>query len=243
MSNLDMEKALQKMTKKQHGGAQHGAPQSARTILEENKQLIQEKLEKKALERKLSRDFNESLIAKSHVVTENEQARDISRKHAKRELAQYYKSKIAEKEAAKASEYSRKVDGGSEIQFFPFDEGESITKSREAQSQKMRDEMRSFLTKQRTENPPRMDPLLADTDTKGYGPSGLTQYPVEPIAGRAPQAVSQQQRSSRRDAPAMDANNDEVAPHMQRHPHFLTKAREHMSRRLHDAHVRQALED
>jgi hypothetical protein len=227
MSNLDMEKALQKFTKKI---GKHGAPQSARTILEENKQLIQEKLERKAFEKKQSKDFNENIVAKGQVVSEMEQARGITRITAKRELAHYYKSKIAEKEAAKATEYSRKVEEGSDIQYFPYNEGENITKSREAQNSKMREEMRSFLSKQREEKPPRMDPLLADVDTN-YS----IMYPVEPTTGRVPHASTQHG--------SQELDHDEVAPHMQRYPRFLTRAREHMSRRLHDAHVRKALED
>merc|ERR1712072_1207869 len=91
----------------------------------------------------------------------------------------------------------------------------------------MKDEMRSFLTKQREDHPPRMDPLLADLADL----NDTLHYPVE----GHPSAVVPQ--------PPGLMDSDEVAPHMQRHPRFLTRAREHMSRRLHDVHVRQALED
>lgn len=240
MTNVEMERALEKFTKRTVGpkgsaGGGFGAPQSARTLLEENKQLIQEKRERKALERKNSRDFTESLLAKSRVVNLTERAKNIGLEQKKRELAHYYKSKIAEKEEAKSNEYNNKVERGLEIQYFPFVEGETILKCRSEQGERMREEMRSFLNKQREENPPRSDLLLADVDMN-YSHKYPSQHgEVSQLTARSGIGVLP--------GGALPGDEDEVAPHMQRHPRFLTRAREHMSRRLHDQHVRAALED
>jgi len=220
MSITDMEKALSaKPSRRIPEQVRDGhAPQTARALLEENRQLIQEKSERKALARKNSREFVERLLAQDRMTTEGDKAREIGRRHAQRELAQYYKAEIAEKEQAKASEYRSKVESGVEIQYFPFVEGETINKSREAKSAKMREEMRGFLNHQREKHPPRTDTLLAETSHEHnirYGNS--------------------------REGSVLPG--DDVAPHMNRHPRFLSRAREHMSRRLHDAHVRKALED
>lgn len=172
----------------------------------------------KDLARQDSRECFEKLLAQDRVSSEGDKARDIGRRQAQRELAQYYKAEIAQKEQKKAKEYSSKVQSGVEIQYFPFVEGETINKNREAKSAKMREEMRSFFDRQREQKPPRVDTLLAETSLEHQVRYG----------GGADGSV---------------VPGDDVAPHMNRHPRFLSRAREHMSRRLHDAHVRQALED
>eukprot|EP00928_Gymnodinium_smaydae_P077353 TRINITY_DN6063_c0_g1_i2.p1 TRINITY_DN6063_c0_g1~~TRINITY_DN6063_c0_g1_i2.p1 ORF type:complete len:486 (-),score=112.64 TRINITY_DN6063_c0_g1_i2:122-1441(-) len=234
MSVEDMEKALERFSKRPAPGDKGGrgiAPQSARNILEENKKLIQEKIQRKALEKQNSREFTEQLLANDRRVNETDKAKDIGKNTEKRNLAQYYKAKIAEKEQEKALEYSRKVQGGSEIQYFPFVEGEKIGKTREAQSARMREEMQSFLTQQRAAKPPRQDSMFPDAESNNFH-----KYPIAPVHGHAviPGAPGNH---------GVGEAGAEVAPHLQRHPRFLTRAREHMSRRLHDAHVRKALED
>jgi hypothetical protein len=251
MSIGEMENALERFSKRlpDKGNANY-APQTARALLEENKQLIQEKRDRKALERQNSREFTETLLAKDRLTTDNDKARDIGRRHAQRELAQYYKSQIAKKENSKSSEYSRKVDSGVAIQYFPFVEGENINASRQVQAQREKEEMRVFLKKQLQDNPPRTDSLLEDVDN-----NYAHKYPAMPVHGRGNQ--TDRPSSGPRSAscgPAMGISaigeremqvmqGDEVAPHMQRYPRFLSRAREHMSRRLHDAHVRKTLED
>lgn len=214
------------------------APQTARNILEENKRLSQEKVKTKQLQRQLSKDTNELALATERRSTETEKAKDIHRLQTKRDLADHYRGKIFEKESEKANEYTRKVDGGGDIQFFPFVEGEEIKKSRELQSEKMRQEMQSFLAQQRKQQTPRANGML-----EAFGGTRLL-YPVAPgsvvpMEGKAPIAL--EPHSARSEPPPQ--SHEEVAPHMQRHPRFLSRAREHMSRRLHDTHVRTVLEE
>jgi len=262
MSLQEMERALtrfQRRPPEQIRG--QGAPQTARALLEENKQLVLEKQQRKALERKNSREFVEKLLADDRMVNEADKAKEIGRRSAQQGLAQYYKAKIAEKEAEKANAYQTKLESGVTVHFFPFTEGENINMKQQEAKSKMRKEMRGFLEKQRKEHPPRADALLADTDQNythmypemwqkpppgveaisGAGPAVGSGYPGSsgdsaPGAGKA----SPGRRS--RSGPAGEVQAD-VAPHMARYPRFLSRAREHMSRRIHDAHVRKALED
>jgi len=222
MSIGEMERSLaHRPTRRIPEQARDGhAPQTARALLEENRQLIQEKQERKALARKNSREFVEKLLAQDRLTTEGDRAKDIGRRHAQRELAQYYKAEIAEKERARAGKYRSKVDSGVEIQYFPFVEGETIDRRREEKSATMREEMRSFLGKQREKHPPRADSLLAETSLEH-----AVHYGGEDAAGGGA------------------LPGEDVAPHLTRHPRFLSRAQEHHSRRLHDAHVRKALED
>lgn len=132
-------------------------PQTARGILEENKKLIADQQERRSAARKNSRDEFDKLVVQDRLTTEGEKARVMSRRQAQRELANYYKEKIGEKEKAKANEYSNKKDNGVAIQYFPFIEGETIDKNRAAKSANMREEMRDFLQQQRDLKPPRPD--------------------------------------------------------------------------------------
>lgn len=237
MTIEEMESALTKAQRRNvpEQARSSNGPQTARALLEENKILINEKQERKALEKKNSREFVAALLAQDQMTIESDKAREIGRRGAKQELARYYKAKIAEKETKKSNEYSEKVQSGVEIQYFPFVEGENITKSRENHLAKMREEMRGFLQKQREDHPPRMDSLLADTNMQH-----AFEYKTQPVA-----------TSGRQDLGILPGGGegggtlagDEVAPHMARYPRFLSRAREHMSRRLHDVHVRKALED
>lgn len=260
MSCHEMEKLLQKQTRRPAG---HVAPQSAGALLEENKQLSLEKQHRKALDRKNSRDFIERLHADDRVATEADKAKDIGRRTAQRGLSQYYKAKIAEKETStsKTAELQAKLDKGVDIQFFPFVEGETISENRKASANKMRDEMRTFLRKQHEENPPRADAMMLDADVEYHH-----RYPLMPVGSASARGPRQpldslsdlctgQQRYGSTSARACGStsarssregsNGDAVqtGPHLAKYPKFLSRAREHMSRRVHDSHVRKALED
>jgi len=221
MSIGEMEMALASRPCRRGVEARDGSgAQTERALLEDNRRLIQEKRERKALARQRSREVVEQMIDQDRRVSEGDKANAIGRRHMQRDLAEYYKAEIAEKEKAKANAYRLKVEGGVDAGFFPFVEGENVNKHREAKSIQVREEMRSFLDHQRAKRPPRTDALRAETSLEhpikyGSGPEGDGSF----LPG------------------------DEVAPHMNRHPRFLSRAREHMSRRLHDAHVRKALED
>jgi len=240
-----------------------GSGQTARTLLEDNKQLVVQKQQRKALERQRSREFVDRLFADDRLANEADKAKQVSRSSAQRGLAQYYKAKIAQKEADKKGSYKAKLDIGGGDLHFPFVEGETICQNRQAEAARMREEMRGFLKKQREDFPPRMDPLMLDTEVEYHH-----QYPLMPAqsqSARGPRSRSTQPTptlgsASARGPPEAPAtargpasaggsagetgeDGDEDAPHLSRYPRFLSRAREHMSRRIHDAHVRKALED
>lgn len=254
MSCDEMEQILKKQTRRPAERIRGtGAPQTARSLLEENKQIVLEKQMRKALERKNSREFVDRILAEDRTVNQADKAKDISRRTAQRGLSQYYKDKIAEKEVLKSKQYQEKINGGVDVQFFPFVEGETIIQNRQAEFAKKRDEMRTFLQKQSEENPPRVDPLKMDADVE-Y----LHQYPLMPVypmsargppstldehsGGASASAVSARQPRSA-SARTRATSDAETGPHLARYPQFLSRAKEHMSRRVHDAHVRKALED
>lgn len=205
----------------------NNAPKMARQLLEENKYLAQEKQQTMAMERKNSREFVDALLAKDRKTTESDKALEVNRRKSQRQLAQYYKTKIAEKEMTKANAYQLKLESNVADQHFPFVEGENIDKNRKDQAATMRSEMRTFLHTQRTANPPRTDSLLRDMRV-----DHIHKYNLH---GTSDTVDS--------DEPLVPLSGDEVAPHMARYPRFLSRAREHMSRRLHDEHVKIALDD
>jgi hypothetical protein len=200
------------------------APQTARALLEENKQLIEEKQRKKALARQSSREEFERLVVRDRIIAESDKAQQLTRRQAHLDLAKSYKEKICNKEQAKQDAYNKKKQNGVDIQYFPWVEGETIDKHREAKCTQLREEMREHMKKQREERPARMDALLVDTK-----PGHTILYPTgHGIPLEYASAVPKE---------------DAVAPHMSKTPRFLSRAQEHMSRRLHDDHVRKALED
>jgi hypothetical protein len=229
MSIEEMESELaQKSSKRVPEASSNNAhaPHTARTLLEENKQLIEEKQKKKALARKSSREEFERLIARDRLSAESDKANEQSRKQAHIQLANTYKEKIGKREQAKADAYTAKIKDGIDIQYFPWVEGETIDKHREAKTSQLREEMREHMKKQREERPARMDPLQADCR-----PGHTILYPTgQGIPEEFCSAVPSKQ-------------DDEFSPYMAKNPRFLSRAQEHMSRRLHDDHVRKALED
>jgi hypothetical protein len=136
-------------------------PQSARALLEENAQLVLQKEEARSLSRKKSWDFLNKLMNDEQKVIQEEKAKDAGRRLANRELAQYYKAKIAEKEEQKANSYRSKVDAGIGSQFFPYIEGERIHEERKLQNAQIREEMQSFFREQRDAKPRRIDRLMS----------------------------------------------------------------------------------
>jgi len=239
-SIAEMERVLsQRPLRQMQEQAWHtSAPQTARGLLEENKQLIQEKQERKALQKQSSREYFDQMAQENRTFMDRDKAKMMGRRSAQRELAQHYKSKMAEKEQSKANEYNKKLQDGVQIQFFPFVEGDNINRNREAQNQKMREEMCSFLQTQREKQPPRTDMLMVETSSEN-----AIKYPEMPL--QRPSGSSQPRRRNVT-ASHPDASmgpSDAIAPHMSRHPRFLSWSREHMSRQLHDTHIRKVLED
>jgi len=238
MSVAEMEQALsQRPLRRMPERVRHAsAPQTARGLLEENKQLIQEKLERKALQKQSSQEYFDRMAQENRIVMDRDKAKMMNRRSAQRELAQHYKAKMAEKEQFKANEYSSKLEDGVQIHF-PFVEGDNINRNRKTQNQQMREEMRSFLRTQREKQPPRTDMLMVETSNEN-----AIKYPEMPFQRSTGSSLPRRRDTS---APQPDASTqgDVVAPHMSRHPRFLSRAREHASRQLHDRHIRKVLED
>lgn len=212
-------------------------PQSARDMLETNKALIEAKVQKVVHERKSEQVQIEKLLEGDRLTVEGEKAEHLNRRSAHRELALSYKEGIQDNERMKSQEYGKKIKSGPDSIHFPFIEGETIDKHRQAQRQNLSVEMRGFLTAQRKENPPRADALLSDVDKN---PRHL--YPMMSATGA--QKISSAEVSAFASSPAALSGAEDVAPHIgAQYPRFLSRAREHMSRRIHDGHVRKALED
>jgi hypothetical protein len=202
-------------------------PQSARELQEENRVLVLKKQEERSRARKYSKDFVNKLIADDQKVIEEEKARESGRRLAQKELAGYYKSSIAQKETAKANSYRSRKEAGSGSHFFPYVEGEKIAEDRKVRNSQAREEMRGFLREQMETKPPRADRLF------NGDPNYANQYVDLPsYRGREIAKVC---------SPGSQAASQGTAEIKQ--PVFLTRSREHMSRRLQDEHVRRALED
>lgn len=223
-------------------GGRGSLPMSARELLAENKQLIEEKKEQKALARKNSREMVQKLIEEDRMKSEGIKATVQSKRSMLKDLAQQYKASITRKEEERAALKTSKK--GQPLSYFPFVEGERIAKGRAAKSAVLREEMQGFLQKQREMKPPRNDPLIQDTRV-----DNVLLYPVVPKATVQSFEASLTPPESREvqhgDAVPDEELKlvDETCPHMQRHPVFLTKARDHKSRRLYDDHVRRTLEE
>jgi len=93
----------------------------------------------------------------------------------------------------------------------------------------LKDEVRNFLATQRQSQPPRQD-MLMQAVSHQYG----HQYKAN-NAKSAPVSL---------ETPNQEKIENGVAPHIGgKHPLFLTRNREHMSRRIKDGHVREAMKD
>eukprot|EP00441_Pelagodinium_beii_P019739 CAMPEP_0197653036 /NCGR_PEP_ID=MMETSP1338-20131121/34808_1 /TAXON_ID=43686 ORGANISM="Pelagodinium beii, Strain RCC1491" /NCGR_SAMPLE_ID=MMETSP1338 /ASSEMBLY_ACC=CAM_ASM_000754 /LENGTH=452 /DNA_ID=CAMNT_0043228031 /DNA_START=79 /DNA_END=1437 /DNA_ORIENTATION=+ len=235
MTVQEMEEMLeQKFTKRMVPEKKAGQPVSARELLAENMALIQQKKESKALARKNSREFVQRLLEEDRMKIEGLKAHEQSKKSAFKELAQHYKAKIAQNEESKAAVKKAASSDTQQDYWNPFVEGEKIAKGRAVQEGRMREEMQGFLKKQRQERPPR-DGIIKETKV-----DNVLLYPIQPKVGvpaPAPPVVPEVPDESEMKLV------DENAGHMARHPVFLIKAKDHMSRRLTDDHVRKALEE
>lgn len=198
-------------------------PQTARGLLEVNKQLVEKKKEEHAMARKKSREFIDEMLQGDQKIIESDKAKDVSRRMAQKELARYYKGKIVEKEQDKANSYKSKLDAGAGEDYFPYTEGEHINKTRQAQHALMREEMRGFLKEQRDTKPGRagkqLEKLAGESTFTGLY-EGLTFGELEPEPVRSGSSMSNAKQ-----------------------PRFLTRPTAHMSRRIQDDHVRKALEE
>jgi len=188
------------------------------------------------LQKQSSREYFDQMAQENRTFMDRDKAKMMSRRSAQRELAQHYKSKMAEKEELKANEYSSKLQDGVQIQFFPFVEGDNINKNRETQNLQMREEMRSFLQTQQEKHPPRTDMLMVETSNEN-----AIKYPEMPVQRSSGSSQPGRKGVSQPDVSMMQG--DAIAPHMSRHPRFLSRAREHTSRQLHDNHIRKVLAD
>ncbi|CAK0843902.1 unnamed protein product [Prorocentrum cordatum] len=201
-----------------------GAPQTARGLLEVNRALIEEKKEKKALQRQSSREEFERLLERNRATTESEKSRALTRRIAERELAQCYKSKIGEKEKTRTHAYSEKLANATSSEHWPFNEGETIDRVRGEKGRALQQEMRGYLQEQRRQHPPRaeFDPLVAHNPTK----VPIIQYPVSPRQGLP--AIAQPPLESQATSLHWDPGKDS---HLSGHPRFLQRAAKPSGRR------------
>lgn len=185
--------------------------------MEVNKELVERKKEEQALARQRSREFIDKRLYEDQKCLQADKAKLASRRLAQRELARYYKSKIAEKDEERATAYGSKLSAGPGACYFPYTEGEHINQTRNAQHVLMREEMRGFLKEQRRSK-----------SARGNGESSLNNRPVSSASVQAQDAVSKELTSS--------------GMLGEKQPCFLKRPTEHMSRRIQDEHVRKALE-
>lgn len=206
-----------------------GGALTSRNLLEENQRLSNMKKETATMERKASRELIEQIFERDQLNLEHDRQKQLKRRETHQALAQKYKTAIVQQELDRAQEYAKKVEGGGNEVFFPFCEGETVEKHRESQNTMLKDEMRDFLKTQRGSQPPRDDMLMQSVShqhSHGYVPANAKSAPL-------PQASTKGEQQ---------ANG--VAPHIGgKHPIFLSRNREHMSRRISDDHVRKAMED
>lgn len=204
-------------------------PHTARALLAENQLLSQEKQKNFQMERKASRELIDELFERDRQSLERDRTKQKKRREAHHALAQKYKAAIVQKELTKAKNYEEKINATVD-EFFPFNEGETVEKYREEQNNVLKDEMRNFLKTQREEQPVRADPLI-----KAVKPHHHHHYPITG-AGILP--------NSRPKSVDSQVPGGVIAPHIcGKHPLFLSRAREHMSRRIADEHVRKAMEE
>eukprot|EP00746_Dinoflagellata_sp_MGD_P161823 gnl/MRDRNA2_/MRDRNA2_89110_c0_seq1.p1 gnl/MRDRNA2_/MRDRNA2_89110_c0~~gnl/MRDRNA2_/MRDRNA2_89110_c0_seq1.p1 ORF type:complete len:436 (-),score=120.73 gnl/MRDRNA2_/MRDRNA2_89110_c0_seq1:411-1718(-) len=210
-------------------GVYGGGAHTARSLLEENQRLSTMKKEKAHMERRASKELIDQIFERDRQNLEHDRQKQQKRRETHQALAQKYKSAIVQKELSMAQEYEKKLEHGPNEEFFPFVEGETVEKHRESQNTMLKDEMRDFLKTQRQSQPPREDMLMTAVSHK----HAHTYSNVN--AKSAPVSLESQK---------IEETKTGVAPHIGgNHPLFLSRNREHMSRRINDAHVRKAMED
>lgn len=221
----DVERRLARHSKKPQQGSKNmnksTGPQTARSLLEENQRLAAIKNENTKLERKASKDLVDEILDREKQDMEFQRKKEQKRREAHHALAQKYKAAIVQQELKKAQETSKKQASGPGEVFFPFTEGESVEKYRQAQNSQLRSEMQDHMKEQAARQPVRTDALMASVSH---------QYPR--LYQQTVDSSGAQNETQRLD----------VAPHIGgRHPLFLSRNREHMSRRINDAHVTEAM--
>eukprot|EP00933_Yihiella_yeosuensis_P009022 TRINITY_DN11478_c0_g1_i1.p1 TRINITY_DN11478_c0_g1~~TRINITY_DN11478_c0_g1_i1.p1 ORF type:complete len:497 (+),score=100.91 TRINITY_DN11478_c0_g1_i1:68-1558(+) len=239
MSIQEMEEALKQKLAKRHGGQS-----SHRENLETNKRLIEAKREQKLLARQDSREFVQRILEEDRIVLEGRKADALNRRKELSELANHYKETMERNTEAKKA--AKKASVGSASIYFPYVEGENIVKKKEAEKSILQGELREFMQKQNVTNPARQDNEMRDNK------KNTLDYPIRPNPvphGSTPPFIQTSSWTQELQDLDMEPNDphmqlvDEKAAHLSKHPVFLTKAKEHMSRRLHDSHVRKALEE
>lgn len=210
-------------------GVSGGGAHTARNLLEENQRLSNMKKESAQMERRASKELIDQIFERDRQNLEHDRQKQQKRRETHQALAQKYKSAIVQKELSMAKEYSKKLEGGPNEEFFPFVEGETVEKHRESQNSMLKHEMRDFLKTQRASQPPREDMLM-----QSVSHHHRHMY-VKENSKSAPVQLEQ---------PKVEPSEHGVAPHIGgNHPLFLSRNREHMSRRINDNHVRKAMED
>eukprot|EP00747_Dinoflagellata_sp_TGD_P163888 gnl/TRDRNA2_/TRDRNA2_183083_c0_seq1.p1 gnl/TRDRNA2_/TRDRNA2_183083_c0~~gnl/TRDRNA2_/TRDRNA2_183083_c0_seq1.p1 ORF type:complete len:461 (-),score=118.88 gnl/TRDRNA2_/TRDRNA2_183083_c0_seq1:73-1455(-) len=244
MSISEMEEALQRYEHARRSDERptraSAAPQTARTLMEDNQRMIDMKRQQKLEQKRQASNFVEKLLAGDREGTDSYKAQVQARKERQAELARYYKETIAIKMDERKNRRTMKIAEGDDITDFPFTNGEHIDENRKLKAAEQREEMRNFLKAQREANPPRRDRLIQDT-TEDH----TVHYP--PIANfgkgrvRAKPPIPESPRAA--DA-AADLASTEVTPFIVgQHPRFLCRPEQHLSRRNQDAHLRAAIEE
>lgn len=220
----DVEQRLARYSRKPKPNTQNASagPYTARSLLEENQRLAALKSENKKLDRKASKELVDEMLNHDQQNEEYERKKQLKRRETHQALAQKYRAAIVKNELAQAEEYSKKQASGPGEVFFPFTEGETVERYRQAQNSMLRSDMQDYMREQSEKCPPRYDELMASVSHQHqhlYAASGSN-------------------------ATSKPHGQPRVAPHIGgKHPLFLSRNRQHMSRRKNDSHVTQAMDD
>jgi hypothetical protein len=216
----DMEKRLSRYSRKPTGAPQGMPPiqgsHTARTLLEENLRLSAMKNEVKKDERRHSKELVDEMLQRDQQNLESDRKKEQKRRDTQKALAQKYRTAILQKELAESQEYQKKQAEGTNEVFFPFTEGETVEQYRQAQSKMLKSELQAHLKEQSERQPVRQDSLMA--------------------------SVSQHHQQFYGSDNKKGSQNV-VPPYMgAKAPHFLSRGREHVSRRINDGHVSEAMD-
>merc|ERR1719359_13023 len=175
------------------------------------------KNEVKKDERRHSKELVDEMLQRDQQNLESDRKKEQKRRDTQKALAQKYRTAILQKELAESQEYQKKQAEGTNEVFFPFTEGETVEQYRQAQSQMLKSELQAHLKEQSERQPVRDDALMASVSHKhhkNYNSDGSKggKHPVVPAYMGA------------------------------KAPHFLSRGREHMTRRINDAHVSEAMD-
>merc|ERR1719311_1259397 len=222
MSNEEMERRLSRYSRRppERIKEKHGGAQTAFEVLQENQQLAENKRQERRILRQNSRELIDQIMERDRAVVEKDKSRHRNRRELHTQLATGYKAAIVDRESEDQLREERKQKDRQE-EYFPYVEGETFLKYRQAQREMLSGETRDFLEEQRKQHPPRADSLLASVEKEHrfhYPADGADILPSEEHCG--------------------------VGSHIGgKHPRFLTRASMHMCRRTNDDHVKKALQD